>query len=64
MNKKRNREILKKKEAQMQPVEKRARVGPFTADEALQALWHGSYEYSNRSINLRQKFTMAQDSET
>lgn len=48
----------------MQPVEKRARVGPFTADEALQALWHGSYEYSNRSINLRQKFTIAQDRET
>lgn len=42
----------------------RARVGPFTADEALQALWHGSYEYSNKSINLRQKFTIAQDSET
>lgn len=33
MNKNRNREIQKQKGAQMQPVEKRARVGPFTADE-------------------------------
>lgn len=48
----------------MQPVEKRAWVGPFTADEALQALWRGSYEYSNKSINLRQKFTIVQESET
>lgn len=64
MNTNRNREILKKRGAQMQPVEKRARVGPFTAQAALQALWHGTYEYSNKSIKLRQKFTIAQDGET
>lgn len=41
-----------------------ASTSPFTADEALQALWHGSYEYSNKSINLTQKFTIAQYSKT
>lgn len=43
---------------------KESTSGSIYSRWSLQALWHGSYEYSNTSINLRQKFTISQDSKT